>query len=39
MIEPLMGDICPNSAFLMIATGDPTTDKVGISTCFNVPAA
>jgi hypothetical protein len=39
MLEPLMGDICPNSALLMIATGDPTNDKVAISTGVNIPDA
>jgi hypothetical protein len=37
MLGPLMGDICPNSAFLMIATGDLTSDKFAISTGVNIP--
>jgi hypothetical protein len=39
MLAPIMGDIGASSAFLMIATGDPTNDKVAIGTSVNIPDA
>jgi hypothetical protein len=39
LIEPIKDDLSDNSAFLMIATGDPTGDKIAISTRVNIPDA